>query len=133
TRSDGRPSLRAWYDLLPSSISRFNCTDSFRHDSARRGSPFTFNSPRLLQLVQALAAPISDAPIKAPSFDHSLKDPVEDDITILPTHRIVIMEGNYLSFSPLPLSITPTTASNVTYTASEPWKNIAETFNERYF
>jgi len=43
------------------------------------------------------------------------------------------MEGNYLSFSPLPLSITPTTASNVTYTASEPWKNIAETFNERYF
>ncbi|RPA83389.1 P-loop containing nucleoside triphosphate hydrolase protein [Ascobolus immersus RN42] len=104
---------------------------AFAH--ARRGSPFTFNSAKLLLLVQSLAAPISDDPIKAPSFDHALKDPIEDDIAILPTHRIVIMEGNYLSFAPPALGVIPTTASNVTYTASEPWKDIAQTFTERYF
>ena len=45
--------------------------------------------------------------IYAPSFDHSVKgrrphyeaqdlDPVENDIAIKPTHRIVVIEGNYI-------------------------------------
>ncbi len=31
-----------------------------------------------------------------PSFDHGVGDPVEDDIRVTPSHRIVLSEGNYL-------------------------------------
>ncbi|KAG6003752.1 hypothetical protein E4U21_001755 [Claviceps maximensis] len=68
---------------------------------ARRGAPFTFDAPKLLTLVRKLRAPIalpsSSSNILAPSFDHAIKDPKEDDICVLPTHRIVILEGNYLA------------------------------------
>ena len=37
--------------------------------------------------------------IFAPSFDHAVKDPVDDDIAIAPTVRVVLMEGNYLSLN----------------------------------
>jgi pantothenate kinase len=37
--------------------------------------------------------------IYAPSFDHSIKDPVENDIPIPPTAKIVVLEGNYLSLN----------------------------------
>jgi pantothenate kinase len=41
-----------------------------------------------------------DTPIiYAPSFDHSIKDPVENDIPIPPTAKIVVLEGNYLSLN----------------------------------
>lgn len=33
--------------------------------------------------------------LRAPSFSHSLKDPVADDINILAHHRIIILEGLY--------------------------------------
>lgn len=32
----------------------------------------------------------------APSFDHAVKDPIENDIYIPSSQRIVILEGNYL-------------------------------------
>lgn len=35
--------------------------------------------------------------MKAPSFDHKVKDPIEDDIVIDPSVDIVIIEGNYTS------------------------------------
>ncbi|KAL7796024.1 P-loop containing nucleoside triphosphate hydrolase protein [Trichoderma ceciliae] len=64
---------------------------------ARRGAPFTFDAPKFLSMVQSLREPISpSATIFAPSFDHAVKDPKEDDIAVLPTHRIVVLEGNYL-------------------------------------
>ena len=31
-----------------------------------------------------------------PSFDHGKGDPVDDDIRILPEHRVVLAEGNYV-------------------------------------
>jgi pantothenate kinase len=71
---------------------------------ARRGAPFTFDAPKFLSLVQSLREPISDSSssshpgtIYAPSFDHAVKDPKENDIAVLPTHRIVVLEGNYLA------------------------------------
>ncbi|KAL7810329.1 P-loop containing nucleoside triphosphate hydrolase protein [Trichoderma aethiopicum] len=65
---------------------------------ARRGAPFTFDAPKFLSLVQSLREPISSTKtIYAPSFDHAVKDPKEDDIAVLPTHRIVVLEGNYLA------------------------------------
>ncbi|KAH6604570.1 hypothetical protein Trco_006277 [Trichoderma cornu-damae] len=65
---------------------------------ARRGAPFTFDAPKFLSLVRSLRGPVSpSATIFAPSFDHAVKDPKEDDIAVLPTHRIVVLEGNYLA------------------------------------
>jgi pantothenate kinase len=67
---------------------------------ARRGAPFTFDAPKFLALVQSLRGPIlPSVPIFAPSFDHAIKDPKENDIVVLPTHRIVVMEGNYLALN----------------------------------
>jgi pantothenate kinase len=47
----------------------------------RRGAPFTFDLKRfkekLLELKQA-----KSFPIKFPSFDHALKDPIEGDICV---------------------------------------------------
>jgi pantothenate kinase len=67
----------------------------------RRGAPWTFDVDGIVKLVTALhdsaAMPISARNIvKAPSFDHALKDPVEDDIQIGAETKIIILEGNYL-------------------------------------
>lgn len=67
----------------------------------RRGAPFTFDVEAILDFVQTLRSsanlpPTTRPTITAPSFDHSIKDPVENDITILPTDSIIILEGNYL-------------------------------------
>lgn len=65
---------------------------------ARRGAAFTFDAPKFLALVRRLRAePVPRAPILAPSFDHAVKDPRDDDISVLPTHRVVVVEGNYLA------------------------------------
>ncbi|KAF7542923.1 hypothetical protein G7Z17_g11159 [Cylindrodendrum hubeiense] len=64
----------------------------------RRGAAFTFDAPKFLGLVSALrAVPIPSAPVLAPSFDHAVKDPKDDDIAVLPQHRIVVLEGNYIA------------------------------------
>uniref|UniRef100_A0AC35GVW1 Phosphoribulokinase/uridine kinase domain-containing protein n=1 Tax=Panagrolaimus sp. PS1159 TaxID=55785 RepID=A0AC35GVW1_9BILA len=60
----------------------------------RRGAPFTFNSKELLEKVKELKC--SKTLVTAPSFNHSIKDPKENDIQISSTIKIVILEGNYL-------------------------------------
>lgn len=55
-----------------------------------------------MELVKALREnPVTevDDPAQsfhAPSFDHAVKDPIENDIYIPSSQRIVILEGNYL-------------------------------------
>lgn len=63
---------------------------------ARRGAEFTFDGEGFLRLVQDLRkrVTLSSATIFAPSFDHAVKDPKENDIAILPSHKIVLFEGN---------------------------------------
>jgi len=51
----------------------------------------------------------------APSFDHAVKDPKENDIPISPTTRILLFEGNYLSLN------------------KEPWNQAAELMDELWF
>ncbi|KAK6458368.1 pantothenate kinase-like protein [Scheffersomyces xylosifermentans] len=64
----------------------------------RRGAPFTFNAKAFVDLVSKLNHPQYLVEVlKAPSFDHRLKDPVEDDIHIEADTKIVIVEGNYVS------------------------------------
>lgn len=63
----------------------------------RRGAAFTFDSKSYLKLVEKVRKPISPETLSiyAPSFDHSIKDPIANDISIPPTARIVIFEGLY--------------------------------------
>jgi pantothenate kinase len=71
---------------------------------ARRGAPFTFDPVALKQLIEALKAPITDDSVPviyAPSFDHAIKDPVENDIAILKTQRVLVFEGSINQLSPL--------------------------------
>lgn len=65
----------------------------------RRGAPFTFDGEKYLRLVQRVRERIlpETATIRAPSFDHAIKDPVEDDIAIPPTAMIVVFEGLYVA------------------------------------
>ncbi|KAK0671774.1 P-loop containing nucleoside triphosphate hydrolase protein [Cercophora samala] len=93
------------------------------HAHKYRGSEPTFNGPAFLSLVNSLAEPItpSTPPIYAPSFDHALKDPVENAIEILPAHRIVVIEGNYIMLNKSPWhSIPPLLDIKVFISAPEP-------------
>ncbi len=74
----------------------------------RRGAPFTFDAESFVRLVQRLSyTPVTeiDEPEKAiwaPSFDHRIKDPVERDIRISSSQKIILLEGNYLLLDEYP-------------------------------
>ncbi|KEZ38812.1 Uncharacterized protein SAPIO_CDS10852 [Scedosporium apiospermum] len=84
---------------------------------ARRGAAFTFDAPAFLALIRSLRGPLTpdSKPIYAPSFDHAVKDPKEDDIEILPSHRVVVVEGNYLALD------------------EDVWRDAAALFDELWF
>jgi hypothetical protein len=82
----------------------------------RRGAAFTFDGEGYLALVKALREPLgSGKTVHAPSFDHAVKDPVENDIPIPPTARILIFEGLYVALS------------------RPPWSEAASLMNEIWF
>ncbi|RYP09879.1 hypothetical protein DL764_001013 [Monosporascus ibericus] len=87
------------------------------HAHARRGAEFTFDGAAFLRLVRALRVPLSSEtkPVLAPSFDHAVKDPKPDDIAVLPGHRVVVFEGNYVCLD------------------REPWREAAALMDERWF
>lgn len=84
---------------------------------ARRGAAFTFDGESFLTLVRKLREPLlpESQTLYAPSFDHAVKDPVADDIAILPTARVIVFEGNYLSLN------------------KTPWKEAAALMDELWF
>ncbi|EMD68360.1 hypothetical protein GGP41_003425 [Bipolaris sorokiniana] len=84
---------------------------------ARRGAAFTFDGGSFYSLVKKLREPIcpETATLYAPSFDHALKDPVENDIAIAPSVRIVVFEGNYCALD------------------KAPWSDAAELMDELWF
>ncbi|OAL46761.1 phosphoribulokinase/uridine kinase [Pyrenochaeta sp. DS3sAY3a] len=87
----------------------------------RRGAPFTFDAEGFVQLVQTLqttpvtASQETELLVLAPGFDHALKDPVRDEISISSRARIVIIEGNY------------------TLLKQSPWNKVAEMCAEKWF
>ncbi|KAF2027453.1 P-loop containing nucleoside triphosphate hydrolase protein [Setomelanomma holmii] len=87
----------------------------------RRGAPFTFDVEAFGKLVVALkTTPVTthtepDTFIAAPSFDHALKDPVDNSILISSRTRLVIVEGNY------------------TLLDQDPWRKIAQNCEEKWF
>lgn len=86
----------------------------------RRGAPFTFDVEAFLKLVQDLKqTPVTieherETILLAPSFDHALKDPVQDEIAVSSRTRLVIVEGNY------------------TLLDQNPWNQISQFCAERY-
>ena len=84
---------------------------------ARRGAAFTFDGAAFFSLVQKVRQPLrpTSSIIYAPSFDHALKDPRENEIAIEPTTRILVFEGNYLSLG------------------KSPWKDAAALMDELWF
>ncbi|KAK4749177.1 hypothetical protein SAY87_026626 [Trapa incisa] len=79
---------------------------------ARRGAPWTFDPMLLLQCLRNLRAQGS---VYAPSFDHGVGDPIEDDIFVGIQHKIIIVEGNYLLLE------------------EGVWKEVSSIFDEKWF
>ncbi|XP_022146043.1 putative uridine kinase C227.14 isoform X1 [Momordica charantia] len=79
---------------------------------ARRGAPWTFNPQLLLTCLKTLR---NQGSVYAPSFDHGVGDPVEDDIFVSLQHKVVIVEGNYLLLD------------------DGVWKEISSIFDEKWF
>ncbi|KAF7560279.1 hypothetical protein G7046_g3866 [Stylonectria norvegica] len=63
---------------------------------ARRGAPWTFDGAAAAALVEQLRDGAGKYPVTAPTFDHAVKDPVPDGLTVGPEVQICILEGNYL-------------------------------------
>lgn len=68
---------------------------------ARRGAPWTFDAQAFVDCVRSIRE-LGDAEV--PSFDHGVGDPVQGDIRVLPSHRVVLVEGNYLLLDEPPWS-----------------------------
>ncbi|KAH3670391.1 hypothetical protein OGAPHI_000906 [Ogataea philodendri] len=71
---------------------------------ARRGAEFTFDAQKLVELVRRIKAHPSEM-IYAPSFDHKLKDPVNDAIKISPEKKVILVEGNYVCLEKEPWNV----------------------------
>ncbi|HET7734453.1 MAG TPA: nucleoside/nucleotide kinase family protein [Nocardioidaceae bacterium] len=60
----------------------------------RKGAPDTFDVRGYLALLTRLRS--DDGVVYAPAFDRSLETSLAGAIPVLPSHRIVVTEGNYL-------------------------------------
>ncbi|KAF3921225.1 hypothetical protein ABW21_db0204744 [Orbilia brochopaga] len=99
-----------------------------REAHKRRGAPFTFDVGALHQLITELKKPAVSSTVYAPSFDHALKDPIPRDLAILPSFRIIIVEGNYLCFYPPRSLETKTQESH----PSPLWVEVSNLFDEKW-
>lgn len=83
----------------------------------RRGAAFTYDGEAFYKLVRTLHEPLSQITpvVYAPTFDHAVKDPVDNGIAIYPSSRIIVFEGNYLSLN------------------RDPWKSAAANMDELWF
>jgi pantothenate kinase len=80
---DGYHLYRYELDLFPDAIEAH----------ARRGAHFTFNSNKFYEKMTLLK---DNGYGLFPSFDHKIGDPIEDDIEVKNTTKVVIIEGLYL-------------------------------------
>ena len=83
------------------SRSELNAMEDPKNAFLRRGAPFTFDASGVVSLTKSLRnscdLPHDKRPvIKVPSFDHKVKDPLPNGITIDSDVNIIILEGNYL-------------------------------------
>lgn len=60
-----------------------------------RGAPYTFDAPAVVELAHELANNTT-SDIYFPTFDHAVKDPVENGGKVSKDTQVVLLEGNYL-------------------------------------
>jgi pantothenate kinase len=60
----------------------------------RMGAPDTFDTTSLATLLEAVVRRTD--PVVFPEFDRTVEEPVPGSIVVLPSHELVIIEGNYL-------------------------------------
>eukprot|EP01026_Neomeris_dumetosa_P056903 TRINITY_DN52155_c0_g1_i4.p2 TRINITY_DN52155_c0_g1~~TRINITY_DN52155_c0_g1_i4.p2 ORF type:complete len:313 (-),score=26.66 TRINITY_DN52155_c0_g1_i4:173-1057(-) len=78
----------------------------------RRGAHWTFDADAFVNCVRKVK---EQSEVLAPSFQHGVGDPVQDDIHINDNHLIVFVEGNYVLLD------------------IEPWQQLKEIFDESWF
>lgn len=84
----------------------------------RRGAPFTFDDSAFVRFVTDLhnGCKMNPRPVVyAPSFDHKVKDPIENDVVIPLSANVVIIEGLY------------------TLLDMEPWCRVAKLVHQSWF
>lgn len=59
-----------------------------------KGAPETFDADSFVALLRRLRR--ADGIVPAPVFDRMREEPVADAVTVTATHRLVVIEGNYL-------------------------------------
>jgi len=79
---------------------------------ARRGAHWTFDVFAFVRMVHTLR---ETRQVAVPSFDHALGDPIDGDIRVSVSHRIVLLEGNYLLLD------------------YYPWDGLRDVFDEKWF
>lgn len=83
-------------------------------------APFTFDGNAFVKFVKTLKSALSTTSeelehiVYAPSFDHTIQDPVENDIAIFSRIRVLIIKGNYMLMN------------------QKPWSGIADICDERH-
>jgi len=93
-----------------------SCLDKLenrREAYIRRGASWTFNGEAAVSMVRSCRD--STGILTAPSFDHAVKDPVEDGIFIPAEASIIIFDGLYL-------------LSDI-----RPWNQIGQIVDEKWF
>lgn len=78
-----------------------------------RGADWTFDSNSYTSFLKSLLDDKVNA-VYAPSFHHEKKDPVENDIPIEPSHKIIVIEGLYV------------------FLGTDEWKEAAGLLDERW-
>jgi pantothenate kinase len=102
------------YHLTRAQLDQFHNPEEAHY---RRGSPMTFDAYGVVDLAKRIRASAgNDHPevIRAPSFDHKIKDPVANGVEIASSVRVVLMEGLYLLVN------------------KEPWVRISEYADEKW-
>lgn len=62
----------------------------------RKGAPDTFDAAGYRALLERLRAQRPGEIVYAPAFERAIEEPIAGAIAVLPTHALVVTEGNYL-------------------------------------
>src|SRR5205823_8260496 len=79
-----------------------------------KGIPATFDGEEFVALLKRLHD-VTDREVYAPLFDRSIESSIPDAIIVKPTHKLCIVEGNYLLLQ------------------SEPWRRCKSFLDEVWF
>jgi pantothenate kinase len=64
--------------------------------AGRKGAPDTFDADGYVALVRRIRAQRGDQIMYAPEFRREIEEPIAGAIAVLPEHRLIVTEGNYL-------------------------------------